>query len=107
MEVLTKTYDESSTQNIVSTISDKQFHCQKCDKSYGQQFNLNKHYNSSHEEVKYNCTECSYKATQKSVLQRHVVDVHEGLQSFYCDQCEYKAARNSNLQIHLQRMHNK
>ena len=64
-EKVKQNYDETRSQNIVSTIADKQFQCQKCDKSFSCQPNLNKHTNSTHEGVKYPGTDCNYKATQK------------------------------------------
>ena len=43
-----KTY-ESSNKNIVSTIADKPFQCQKCNKSYSYKKILIRHNKSSHE----------------------------------------------------------
>ena len=39
-EVVTQSYDESSSQNIVSTFTDKQFQCQKCDKFHVIKFSV-------------------------------------------------------------------
>merc|ERR1712096_173666 len=103
-EIVTQNYDESSSQNIVSTIADKKFQCRKCDKKYSDNASLYKHNKSSHEGVKYPCTECNYKGTQKKSLQEHVAAVHEGVK-YPCTECNYKATTKSSLQRHVASVH--
>ena len=61
---------------VTQNIADKHFHCQKCEKRFSSQGALYNHNKSSHEGVKYPCTECNYKATQKGHLKQHVAENH-------------------------------
>ena len=45
---------------------------------------------TKHESVKFHCTQCDYKATQKGTFNRHVKSIHEGVK-FPCDQCDFQA----------------
>ena len=78
-KVITHNYDESISQNILSTSADKQFQCKKCDKSFSGLQGLFQHNRSSHEGVKYPCTECDYIGILKTNLQKHVSAIHEGV----------------------------
>ena len=80
------------------------------------------------------CSQCEYKAKQKSNLQRHIKSIHEGKSVFCqlcskqlqfstkgsllthinsvhkghklsCPQCEYKATQKGNLQTHIKSVH--
>ena len=103
-EVLTHNYNESVTQHIVSTTAEKQFQCQKCDKSFCRKSSLYNHNKSSHDEVKYMCPECNYEASQRGHLQQHVAAVHEGVK-YPCTECSFKAQRNDKLQKHVATVH--
>ena len=50
------------------------------------------------------CSQCDYKAKQKSDLQRHVNSVHEA-QTFPCPHCKYKATRKDHLRTHIKSVH--
>ena len=54
---------------------------------------------SVHENVKYPCNQCDFKATLKSSLKRHQTSVHENIK-YPCNQCEYKATQQSSLKAH-------
>ena len=103
-EEITQNDDESISQNVVSTIAEKQFHCQKCNKNFSDKNNLNKHNKSSHEGVKYHCTKCTYMATQKGTLQKHEAAVHEGIK-YPCTKCNYKASFKQHLKSHVAAVH--
>ena len=45
---------------------------------------------SVHENIKYLCNQCEYKATRKGHLKTHEMSVHENIK-YPCNQCEYKA----------------
>ena len=45
---------------------------------------------SVHENIKYLCNQCEYKATRKGHLKTHEMSVHENIK-YPCDQCEYNA----------------
>ena len=61
---------------------------------------------SVHEGEKFPCSQCAFKATQKSNLQTHLKSVHEG-QKFECTQCEYKVTKKILLQKHVKSVHGK
>ena len=103
-ELITQNYDEPSSKNIVSTIAEKQF--QKFDKSFSWQKGLYNHKKSSHEGVKYPCSECSHKATRKDSLQAHVAAIHEGVK-YPCTECNYKATQKGSLKVQMASVHKK
>ena len=48
---------------------------------------------SVHENIKYPCNICDYKATHQVSLKRQKMSIHEGEGiKYHCNQCEYKAA---------------
>ena len=57
-----------------------------------------------HEGQMFQCTQCEYKATQKSNLQTHIKSIHDG-QTFPCTQCDYKATFKSSLSRHIKCRH--
>ena len=52
----------------------------------------------------YPCEQCSYRATTKWDLTRHIKSIHEG-ERFPCDQCSYKATTKPNLTLHINSIH--
>ena len=88
------------TQNRVSTIAEKQFQCQKCDKSFSGPSALYNHNKSSHDGIKYPCTKCYYKATRKRSLQQHVEAFREGIK-YPCTECNYKTTTKKSFQQHV------
>jgi len=100
-----KQYNEGSNQNIGSRITEKSFHCGKCDKQFSSYPGLNFHDKSVHEGFHYECDKCKYKATTKPNLYKHVKSIHEG-KRYPCDQCDYKATQTSSLRTHQMNSHN-
>ena len=49
-----------------------------------------RHIESKHEGICYNCTYCGYKALCKCNIKDHIKTQHEGI-CYSCDQCDYKA----------------
>ena len=60
--------------------------------------------NSKHQEVKFSCEQCDYKAVQKGHLLTHIKSIHEGVK-FPCEQCDYKATQKGNLLKHINSFH--
>lgn len=51
------------------------------------------------------CIECGYTFKYKSLLQKHVKEVHQRIKDFQCDYCNYAASRLSHLNTHLNLVH--
>ena len=49
---------------------------------------------SVHKGIKYDCSQCKYKATQQSYIVTHKQSLHKGL-SYDCNHCIYKAKSHS------------
>ena len=62
------------------------------------------HIRSIHENIKFPCQHCDYKATQAGSLKSHIQSIHENIK-FPCQQCDYKATKASNLKTHVQSIH--
>merc|ERR1719186_294844 len=100
-----QTYNKEKTQNIVSSITEKLFHCMKCDESFSGRSGLYSHNKAIHEGVKHSCNKCNYSATLKTDLKRHMMSVHEGMRPYVCYQCDFKTADKKSLQYHLDKKH--
>merc|ERR1719186_504683 len=73
----TKRQHKKDNENIVSTLTDKEFMCEICDKNFLNRFNLKRHNKAVHDEGdKYSCEKCEYKAAQKSNVKRHMASIH-------------------------------
>ena len=59
---------------------------------------------SVHEEVRYSCDQCDYKAANKRTLKRHIDSVHRDVR-YSCDQCDYKATQKGTLDRHIDSVH--
>ena len=59
---------------------------------------------SIHEEVKYSCNQCNYKASQQGHLKTHKMSVHEGVK-YSCNLCDYKASQQGHLKRHDMSVH--
>ena len=54
----------------------------------------------------FNCDQCSFTATFKTSLTRHVKTIHSKIKDFQCIHCEYSTGVKSNLDRHLKTSHN-
>lgn len=51
------------------------------------------------------CSKCSYSSTRKSILSRHIKNVHHILRSHLCDQCAFSCCRESDMLKHKNLIH--
>ena len=65
---------------------------------------MKKHLESFHEQKKWPCDQCSYKATEKGSMKVHNDSVHLKIK-YYCDQCDHKAAGKGLLRQHVETKH--
>ena len=64
----------------------------------------NNYTQSEHVEVKYSCSQCSYRALRKKYLRSHIRSIHDGVK-YDCNLCDYKATQLGNLRTHVQSKH--
>ena len=64
------------------------------------------HISSIHDQVKYECNKCEYKATQRSHLTQHVRSIHDQFK-YDCKNCEYKATFVGSLRTHMKAKYQK
>ena len=62
------------------------------------------HIKYQHENVKFPCDQCDYKAKDKGYLLKHIKSRHEGVK-YPCDQCAYKATFKGALRRHIKLKH--
>ena len=80
----------------------KLFSCHDCGRSFRTKGNMKKHIEEVHVKIKYPCGECSYQASQKTALRKHMLVKHAGhlMKCKYCDKqykwdIDLKRVRNS------------
>ena len=61
---------------------------------------LKKHVQSVNEGVRYDCSQCEYKATQQVYLVMYKQLIYEGVW-YDCNYCEYKAKNQIHLTAHI------
>ena len=54
----------------------KSTECPECQAVYSSRRDLQRHYRSKHEGIKYPCNQCNYQATQKGDLKKHTQRKH-------------------------------
>ena len=96
--------DEDIRRYIKSFDAIQIFPCSQCEYKAKQKSDLQKHLQSVHDGQTFPCHYCEYKASRNSNLQAHIKSVHDG-RKFPCPHCEYKATRNSSLQRHIKSIH--
>ena len=80
-----------------------QYCCNKCDKHFAYNYNLNQHILRVHEGRSFPCNDCGYKATTKQNLAAHIQSAHEGIK-VPCNLCDYKDPPK-NLYYHKKKNH--
>lgn len=81
--------------------SQNEFVCQTCQYICDEKCKLNIHFRKHHGDKPYICDLCNYRATQKSLLIRHMLLKHIKVKNFSCHICRFKfvAKREPNKHI--------
>ena len=79
-------------------------HYAECGSSFKQKRDLKRHIESIHEEKRYLCDQCDYKATCQTNLRTHQDSIHNGMR-YLCENCGYKATHPSSLLRHIKLYH--
>ena len=78
------------------------FKCQRCDKTFFFEVDLNKHLNhTTHGGRIFPCSICDYISGSNRVLKRHVVENHSTERPFECDKCGKRFSNKIYLGKHL------
>ena len=65
------------------------FQCDKCDKTFSQKQQMQKHISAVHEKQKpFKCDQCDKTFSQKENMETHRDQVHRQLKKFECDKCD-------------------
>merc|ERR1712126_487683 len=80
------------------------YSCNQCNNRFTLQSNLTAHIKSRHEGVKYPCNQCNFQATLQSSLIHHCKSKHEGVK-YPCNQCDYQATQQGHLRKHIKSIH--
>ena len=83
---------------------DGMWYCDVCNNKYTRKVGLERHFQSTHEGMKYACNKCDFQARDKRYLTIHFQSVHEGLK-YACDMCDYQASLKESLRTHFKSMH--
>ena len=97
---------ESLKIHVRRTHDKIRYPCNKCDFQAGGTSDLNKHIQSIHEGIKFECQYegCNYKSTRKATVNYHVRFKHEGIY-YPCDMCGERFMDPSALKKHVQHKH--
>jgi len=82
----------------------KKYDCDKCESTFTDRRNRNKHRKRKHEGARYYCSQCLYKAIDLSSLKSHTESVHEGVR-YPCNLCDHKAPLLSQLKRRIRIVH--
>ena len=96
--------DEDIRRYIKSVDAIQIFPCSQCEYKAKQKSDLRKHIESVHEGQTFPCPHCDHTFTRKGSLQTHIKSVHEG-QTFPCPYCKYKATQKCHIQRHIKSVH--
>ena len=71
---------------------ERPFKCDKCDWAFVQRTHLRRHKMVKHGDGKqlgkHQCDQCQRWYSSKSVLEMHVITIHQGLRPFKCNMCK-------------------
>ena len=74
------------------------FICEDCGSSFARSFLLNRHIESVHGNISFNCNVCDYSANQRGNLMRHVESKHEAKM---CGKCDFSTTVSLELTNHV------
>ena len=78
--------------------------CHMCDKKFFNGCHLKEHIEAVHEDPK-DCSICSFKASTKRCLDKHISKKHFDQTPLMCTECSYTTTENSYLRSHISRHH--
>ena len=95
-------------QKLQNNSGDKKLKCEQCSYQASQKWSINRHIRDVHDKIKNHvCDECGYASSEKNMMERHWDAVHnKGDKKFKCEHCPYSSAKKSMLKYHMISVHN-
>ena len=78
--------------------------CPICKKAYTTIQGMHRHYQATHEQIRYNCEFCDYQGTQPNSLTLHIKYMHTN-QVLKCNECNFETPRDQQLKQHIKKYH--
>ena len=109
-------YDEEKyKQKVVKKLKGRKFNypadvdadstiCPICKKAYTTIQGMHRHYQATHEQIRYNCDFCDYQGTQPNSLTLHIRYMHTN-QVLKCNECNFETPREQRLKQHINKYH--
>ena len=101
----TKENETRNTQENQETRSEERIYCSKCKFEATTKSILNKHITDVHESKNCKCTKCDFEDSTEENLQRHIFNTHIDDDDFRCRKCNYEANKKEDLSKHIADVH--
>ena len=98
-------HNDSKNTNIVP--NGQSYACKSCESFFAFKKNLNKHYKTKHEGVRFSCDECEAVLESKGLFDAHKYSHEEkrAKSKYYCDDCDETCSSKEDLENHMKREH--
>ena len=108
-----KVKETSSNQDFLKVQGDKllisqktkvQYFCDQCSFAASLKSSIGKHIRSAHQTENFVCNQCSFEASSQATLKAHFEIAHNG-KRYVCSKCNYRAKKKENLKLHIEKTH--
>ena len=95
---------EALRNHIKSIHGGVKYECSQCNYKATNPSSLTFHIQSQHEKIRHTCNECNKQFSQKSHVKSHIESVHNGVK-YSCSHCNQQYSQQSGLNIHIKSKH--
>lgn len=94
----------TTIKDLVRHSNESRTECQHCRKIYSNKYNLDKHVNRVHFNIRaFKCDQCEKAFVRGTELEEHKAAIHRLDTRFKCDQCDYASASKYRLRKHIKK----